>query len=113
MVLDPKKQRKSRKSDEKNDVESIEAPQQEVQSTRLLGINSISAFLKRCPNWVIHRRQEYPDFPVRQDNYTHVWESTEEELAEWRDKHIDLFTSRRERLEERHNNNDEKRPSHW
>lgn len=113
MVLDPRKKKKHQEKDERIENAGEDTRNQDVVATRLVGINAISAFLKRCPNWVIHRRQEYPDFPVRQDNYTRVWESTEEELAQWRDRHIDLFTSRSQRLEERRNANSEKRPYHW
>lgn len=84
--------------------------------TPIIGIAAVADALGYSQRTVCNWRQEFDDFPVRQDKISCVWESTKEELMAWKAAHPDLFTLHKERRYEREANNgdgDGRRPSRW
>lgn len=64
----------------------------------LIGVQAVSEYLGRSMTTVHTWRASYPDFPVWSDGPSCVWRTTKEDLDAWKDDHVDLFFSRKQRV---------------
>lgn len=64
----------------------------------LIGVQAVSEYLDRSMTTVHTWRASYPDFPVWSDGPSCVWRTTKEDLDAWKDDHVDLFFSRKQRV---------------
>ena len=71
-----------------------------AEKTPIIGVRAVADYLGYSMRTVHSWRAEFPDFPVESDGVSCVWRATKEDLDTWRDKHIDLFRYRKERLDE-------------
>ncbi len=67
----------------------------------VIGVIAVAKFLGYSTRTVHRWRFEFRDFPVTSDGFSCEWRSTEAELSAWREKHIDLFISHKQRQNER------------
>lgn len=101
------------KQDDKIDLEKVVQDVAPKKRTPIFGVQEIAAFLGYSMRTAHRWRMEFEDFPVKSDGVSCVWESTVEELEEWKNKHTDLFRYRKEREEIAMRQREKKRFHRW
>lgn len=71
---------------------------QNKDKSPLIGVQAVAEYLGRSMTTVHTWRASYPDFPVWSDGPSCVWRTTKEDLDAWKDDHVDLFFSRKQRV---------------
>lgn len=77
----------------------VERKAEEKDGTMLVGVLAVCERLKCSQRTASRYKVEYKDFPVTTEPKTGIWKATAADIDGWREKHIDLFVSRKERLD--------------
>lgn len=106
MTMHPKKTKAEQSVSKRSVNEAKDVSEKEVthavgdaeqRKTPVIGVQAVADFLNHSTRTVHNWRDIYEDFPVRSECFSGTWYSTEEDLKAWRERHIDLFISQKER----------------